>query len=92
MQHYSEHRKEAAHGLTFIDFLVMHYHSDHAKKDDHSSLPLIKHQCAGMAFVIPSAVKFKSVPIFHHPQHSTEVLLHYFFLNVHSLLQPPKLA
>jgi len=47
VQHYEHHEEESNGKLSFVEFLVMHYATDHEQEEDHCALPF-QHICASV--------------------------------------------
>jgi len=93
IEHFNEHQSCSGHPLSFIDFLALHYftehgHSDHCDLPDlhlHSAPPLYIHtepQDIFNVHTLPTAIL----------ENKDWYTLHYHFSLISTLLQPPQTA
>jgi hypothetical protein len=89
VKHYEHHEAEAGGKLSFVDFLVMHYATDHEQQEDHCALPF-QHVCSA-AFV---AVIPQNAVLFARVSPSTKPSNQYTFSvvrdHIPNVWQPPK--
>lgn len=89
VEHFEHHEVESGGKLSFIDFLVLHYASDHEHEEDHCALPF-QHVCAAafVAVIPQNSVTFSDV------QPKSEHLNQYTFSvvrdHIPNVWQPPK--
>jgi hypothetical protein len=63
IEHYQEHQQNHPEKVSFWEFLVMHYNSNHSEQEDHSDLPLFNHSCQITFFVQPECSSVYSHPL-----------------------------
>lgn len=88
--HFEDHQKEAGAEISFVDFLLLHYYSEHGKCG-HSDLPHCCHSGIAHAFIItyPESISidfFIAETGFYNENYG----FNYCFNLIHSLLQPPQ--
>ena len=89
VKHY-EHHEEESHGkLSFVDFLVMHYASDHDHQEDHNSLPFQHMSTTTFLALIP-----QNSVVFESPKPQIQINNEYKFSvvrdHIPNVWQPPK--
>lgn len=96
VEHYQHHQEKESHGLSFLDFITLHYGagSENYKDIDHHSLPLkhssdVGHVHVPSVFTVSeSGVGFSNVSIeIKHVHFYTSFIPNN---NLESIFQPPK--
>jgi hypothetical protein len=89
-EHYGEHQKEADAEMSFLDFLFLHYYTEHGACG-HSDLPHCCHSGSILTY-IPSYSTLVSFDIFvlEASFRKENYSFNYYFNLINSLFQPPQ--
>lgn len=93
LSHYQDHKTQAE-GLSFVDFLSMHYETDVAHDDTDNELPFKghDHSCCTPALMLPlQKLMLKDVTQTSSPDYSSFYLQHTPALRSVDIFQPPKI-
>jgi hypothetical protein len=90
--HFQEHKEEAKGEFSFLDFLLLHYASDHRDDPENSHLPFLEHNVPPLAFTISFVENWKMLIIPIINDHNFFYKLPCYEEVVFSYLQPPKIV
>ncbi len=95
VNHYQHHQEEETPGISFLDFIAIHYTSDVSDTDiDHHSLPLKHANDAGHVHLIPAfTIPESQSGLLIVPTEVEHFTLHTQFIpnhNLDAIFQPPK--
>lgn len=90
LDHFEIHQTESDYSISLLDFLVLHYFSEHGKSN-HCDIPHLHQHGPAMVFIFnePSSFALEILPEVSK-QKNEEYLLQYHFNIESSLLQPPQ--
>jgi len=91
IEHFEDHKKETKADMSFLDFLLLHYYSEHGKCG-HSDIPHCCHTGSALIYFITYPETIAIDVFVSELGFSREFFsFNYFFNLVHSLLQPPQI-
>lgn len=90
LDHFEIHQTESKSSISLMDFLVLHYFSEHGKSN-HCDIPHLHQHGPAMVFIFsePSIFTLENLPEVSS-QKNEDYLLQYHFSIESSLLQPPQ--
>jgi hypothetical protein len=93
LEHYKEHKQKAGKLFSFLDFLKLHYATEHGKSGcHHEGMPFLNIS-AGLSFILSDfhlSFRLKPVPVISSKVQFTYTN-NYSFQSVFCILQPPRI-